>query len=150
MSAFALIEENDIVHTAGSGVAIANGHDITLSSNSIVSCGRDSSGNWFAMPFATAAVMWDYYGTGPGLFYNNLITGTSGGLVRPNPQNNPMSSDLWTPDLTDPGNSVTPNAFSDPCMTTDGLNLQAEDAARTSWAQKAAAENEAIGDQHHD
>ena len=63
-SAFLLFENNDIVHAAGSGVEIASGHDVAARGNRVVSCGRDSSGDWFAMPFANAVSIWNYYWVG--------------------------------------------------------------------------------------
>jgi hypothetical protein len=150
VTAFALFENNEIVHTAGSGVSIDNGHDVTATGNRVVSCGQDSAGVWFAMTFVNAVSIWDSYGSGPALFYNNTITDTTGGLVRPNAQGNPMNADFWGSGLSMsyPGNSTSGNDFTNPCLVNGHLNLAAEDAERAYWAAKVAANQEQIGDQH--
>ena len=149
-TAFVTFQANEMVHTAGGGVAIAYGHDITATGNRVVSCGIDSTGAWFAMPYANAAYIWDSYGTGAQFFYNNTVSGTAGGLIRPDPNDKPMIADLWVngPDATDPGVSSAGNAFTNPCVSGGSVNIQAEAAERAYWAAKAAAANELIGDQH--
>jgi hypothetical protein len=150
VTAYALFENNSVVHTAGSGIVIANGHDVTASGNRIVSCGQDASGTWFAMAYANAASIWDSYHSGPSLFYNNTVTATAGGLVRPNAEGDPMAADFWGSALsmTYPGNSASGNDFTDPCFVNGTLNLAAEEAERAYWAAKAAASGELIGDQN--
>jgi hypothetical protein len=154
VTAFALFENNDVVHTAGSGVVIANGHDVAAAGNRVVSCGQDASGTWLAMTYVNAASIWDAYDSGPSLFYNNTVTATAGGLVRPNAKGNPMPADFWGSALsmTYPGNSASGNDFTNPCLSTyassGALNLAAEDAERAWWAAKVAAAGELIGDQH--
>jgi hypothetical protein len=154
VTAFAVLENNDVVHTAGTGIAIANGHDITATGNRIVSCGQDASGAWFAMPFAEGASIWDGYSSGPSLFYNNTVSATAGGLVRPGPNGNPVAADFWGSSLSMsyPGNSSSGNLFTDPCLSTyaatGSLKLAAEDAERAWWIAQAAATDELIGDQH--
>ncbi len=148
VTAFVVFQANEIVHAAGTGVAIASGHDITAAANRIVSCGQDSSGAWFAVPSANAIYLWNFYKNGK--FYNNTITGNKGGLVRPSAKGTPMAADIWAnaPDMSDPGNSVNNNDFTDPCLTPGGVNLQAEDNERAYWAEKVSAAGELIGDQH--
>lgn len=150
VTAFARFEDNQIVHTAGSGVSIDNGHDITAIGNRVVSCGQDASGNWYAANFANAASIWDGYGTGPTLFYNNSVSGTAGGLVRPNSESGPMIADFWADatSMTYPGNSVSENDFTDPCLSGGTLDLAAESAEAAYWTQKVSAANQVIGDQH--
>jgi hypothetical protein len=151
VTAYALFENNEIVHTAGTGVAIANGHDITATGNRIVSCGQDASGNWFAMPFALGIYIWDAYGSGPSLFYNNTVTGSAGGLVRPNSTGAPSAADFWgsAASMSYPGNAAGNNDFTDPCFVGGQLNLAAEDAERAYWAAKVATAEQQIGDQHN-
>jgi hypothetical protein len=148
VTAFVIFQANEMVHTAGAGVAIANGHDVTAIANRVVSCGQDNSGAWFAVPSANAAFLWNAYNSMD--FYNNTITGTSGGLVRPSPNNTPMIADIWAPEssLSLPGNSIGTNEFTDPCLSEGVLNLQGEDAERAFWTAKVSAENQLIGDQH--
>ncbi|MDR3504867.1 MAG: hypothetical protein P4L52_01350, partial [Acidocella sp.] len=121
--------------------------DITASGNRIVSCGVTASGTWYAFG-APAIAVWNYYKT-PG-FYNNTVTGTTGGMVGPNSSGQPVAFDVWvdTSDMQNPGNSVSANDFTDPCLTSSGINLQAEEDERAYWAQKTTAAGEAIGDQH--
>ena len=146
-TAYVVFSDNQVVATPGNGIAIAAGHDITATNNRIVSCGITANGAWYAFG-AQAVAVWNYYGTNP--FYNNTVTGTTGGMVGPNSAGQPAPFDLWfnASDMQAPGNSVAGNDFTDPCLTSDGVNLQAEDDERTFWAQKIAAAGEAIGDQH--
>ena len=148
VTAFVLFDDNEMVHTAGSGVEVASGHDVTARANRVVSCGQDSSGNWFAMPFVNAEIMWNY--TGASQFYNNIIENTSGGMVRPNTNNTPMVADTWAnpPDVIN-NNSIINESFSDPCFVNGQLDLAAEDAERSAWAAKVASAGVLIGDQHN-
>jgi nitrous oxidase accessory protein NosD len=154
VTAYALFENNSVVHTAGSGVVIDNGHDVTVTGNRIVSCGQDASGAWFAMNYANATSIWDSYASGPSLFFNDTVTASAGGLVIPNAQGKPAAADFWGSALsmTYPGNSASGNDFTNPCLSTyastGSLNFAAEDAERAYWIAKAAAAGELIGDQH--
>ncbi len=124
-TAFVQFNANQVVATAGTGVGIAAGHDITATGNRIVSCGVTASGTWYAWG-ANAIVIWNYYKSAD--FYNNTITGTDGGMVGPNANGLPAVFDVWAnaPDMRDPGNSVVGNDFTDPCVASGGINLQAE------------------------
>jgi hypothetical protein len=146
-TAFVHFEANEVVATAGTGVGIAAGHDITADANRIVSCGVTGSGDWYAWG-ANGIVIWNYYNSTQ--FYNNTITGTVGGMVGPGTNDAPTAFDVWAnpPDMLDPGNSVSGNDFTNPCLTNGSINLQAEDAERAFWAAKILAANEVIGDQH--
>ena len=146
-TAYVQFENNQVVATAGTGVGIAAGHDISATGNRIVSCGMTSSGSWYAWG-ANAVVIWNYYSSTQ--FYNNTITTTVGGMVGPNSKNVPTAYDLWVnpPDKSDSGVSATGNDFTDPCFTSTGVNLQAEDTERSFWSSKIAAAGELIGDQH--
>lgn len=150
VTAFAVFQNNEVVHTAGAGVAIHNGHDIAAIGNRIVSCGEDAAGNWYARISANATSIWDGYGSGPSLFYNDSITNSAGGLVRPNASGNPMAADFWGDPLsmTYPGDFANGNSFTDPCLDGDTVNLAAEANESAYWAAKVAAANELIGDQH--
>jgi hypothetical protein len=151
VTAYALFQNNQIVHTAGSGVSIDNGHDVTATGNRVVSCGQDASGNWYAAPFANAVSIWDSYGSGPSLFYNNTVTDSAGGLVRPNSSGNPMAADFWGSSLsmTYPGNSTSGNDFTNSCLANGAvngqLNLAAEAAELSYWTAKVTAANQQIG-----
>jgi hypothetical protein len=102
------------------------------------------------MSYANATSIWDFYKTGPTLFYNNTVTDSAGGLVRPNSAGNPMAADFWGSSLsmTYPGNATSGNDFTNPCLVNGSLNLAAEDAERAWWTQKVGAAGELIGDQH--
>ncbi len=147
VTAFVLFDNNEIVHTAGSGVEVASGHDVTARANRVVSCGQNTGGDWFAMSFVNAEVMWNYAGSSE--FYNNTIDSTSGGMVRPNTDSAPMIADSWVylPDLIN-NNSITNESFSDPCFVNGQIDLNAEDAERSAWASKVASAGVLIGDQH--
>jgi len=148
VSAYVLIEANQMVHMAGGGIAIANGHDVAATANRIVSCGWDSTDGWYAMPFTNGIDMFDYYQTGE--FYNNVITLTMGGLVRPSTSNTPTAANIAPnePAYSYPGDSVAGNNFTDPCLSGENLNLGAEDTERTYWTSKRTSANQLIGDQH--
>ncbi|MDR3742417.1 MAG: hypothetical protein P4L40_25655, partial [Terracidiphilus sp.] len=127
----------------------AAGHDVTAQNNRIVSCGVTANGQWYAIG-RPAAYIWNYYNSNA--FYNNTITTTSGGMVDPGTNDAPYANDLWvnSADAAIPSISASGNDFSDPCLTSSGINLQAEQDERTYWAQKIAAAGQAIGDQHLD
>lgn len=146
-TAYVSFENNQVVETAGTGIGIAAGHDISASGNRVVSCGMTSSGTWYAWG-ANAVMIWNYYSNPH--FYNNTITTTAGGMVVPNSTNLPVAHDIWVngPDQADPGDSTAGNQFTDPCLTSTGVNLQAEAAERTYWSSKIASAGELIGDQH--
>jgi hypothetical protein len=146
-TAYVLIEANEVVHTANAGIEIANGHDISAIANRVVSCGKDSFGNWFAMPSANALNLYNAYGAA--VFYNNTMTGNSGGLVRPASNGTPMKSDIWAnaADMKDPGNSNSGNSFTDPCMSGTTLTLTPENTERAFWQSKLVSTGERIGNQ---
>jgi len=148
-TAYVLFENNEMVHAAGSGVAIAIGHDISLQGNRVVSCGIDSQGNWYAMPYAIATYVWNLYGVPQSDFYNLSVQSTTGGLVRPSPTNTPMVADIWvnTSDIN-ASDSISNQNFTDPCFVNGSLNLQAEDIERAYWAAKRLAAGVVLGDQH--
>jgi len=146
-TAYVDFENNQVVATAGTGVGIAAGHDIQASGNHVVSCGLTANGTWYAWG-ANAVVIWNYYASST--FYNNTITTTAGGMVGPGTGSTAVAKDIWvnSADANSPGVSASGNDFTDPCLTSTALNLQAEEDERSSWAQKIAAAGEAIGDQH--
>lgn len=145
-AAFVVFEDNLIVETAGAGINIAYGHDITARGNRVVSCGVDEAGNRYAWG-ASAAVIWNYYKSPE--FYNNTITGTTGGMVGPGP-NKTFKADnefFVKIDNTSPTNAITESNFTNPCLSGDASNPKAEDAERARWKSEVAAAHEAIGDQ---
>lgn len=138
VTAYVTFEANQMVHTAGSGIEIAVGHDILADRNRVVSCGMDAQGKWFAMPFVNAVVLWNDYGAPH--FNNIVVRGTRGGLLKPDAKSQPTSGDLWAraSDL-DATDSYTKNHFTDPCMLDGAVDLQAEDGERIRWATKLTA-----------
>lgn len=147
VTAYVLIENNQIIHAAGSGIEVAVGHDITVAHNKIVSCGLDASGAWYAMPFADAVVVWNYYAAP--MFFNHSVTATEGGLLRPSGEGTPEIANLWARggDLG-PTDTLTPNTFSNPCLVKGQLNLGAEDIERAAWLKKLNDANLIVGDRH--
>ena len=138
---------NQVVHTAGSGLTISNGHDITAEANRIVSCGQDN-GAWDDEAGVYAIALWNH--SASSAFYNNTITSTAGGLIIPNTVNKPAIADVQANpiDLQTASNSVSGNLFTDPCLVGGALNLSAEDAERAFWQNKLSINNQTIGDQH--
>ena len=147
-TAFVQFEANEVVATAGSGVAIAAGHDIQAKGNRVVSCGITSAGIWYAWK-GYAVYIWNFYSSSQ--FYNNTVTGTVGGLVGQNANGAPMAYDAWVddnPETLGLNVSGSNNDFTDPCLVAGSVNLQAEDKERAYWATKIADNGELIGDQH--
>jgi hypothetical protein len=146
-TAYILFEHNQVVATAGSGIGIAYGHDIAARNNRIVSCGVTSSGLHYAWG-ASAAVIWNYYKDPQ--FKNNVITGTTGGMVGPGSHNKMKAYDMWEPstDVADTSNKIGSDSFDDPCIRNGTLNLKAESDERAYWAAKVSSAHKLIGDQH--
>ncbi len=144
VSAYAVFEDNQVVHTQGGGVMIAGGHDILARGNRVVSCGQNGDGSWYALTQVTAVSLWNFYGAPS--FFNNTITATGGGLVVPGPDGTPATSDIYAnPTDIAQGNTVAGNHFTDPCLTAAGLNRSAESAERAAWTQKLNASGNSPG-----
>ncbi len=145
-TAWVVFENNQIVATAGTGVGIAYGHDITARNNRVVSCGVDAAGHVYAWG-ASAAVIWNYYKSPQ--FTNNVITGTTGGMNAPAANGAMHATDAWHgPDAKpDSSNAIRDSNFTDPCLVNGKVNLQAEDAERAAWAAKLAAAHQTVGAQ---
>jgi hypothetical protein len=143
---FIKVSENTVVHTAGFGISIAAGHDITVTRNRIVSCGKDRTGKWIARPDSTALGMWNYYQTTQ--YFNNYMVDNSGGLIRPDDRENPVPGDVSAPSASKELNNVIgTNIFEQPCLSNEKL-LAAEAAEKTRWLASVSVAGEAIGDQH--
>jgi hypothetical protein len=142
---YILFQDNEIVHTQGGGVAIANGHDITAQGNRIVSCGKDSLGNMYTQVGPSAIGLVNYYNASG--FYNNTINTTAGGMVSLDSAGNLVVNDIYaaTIDATD---TITNNNFTDPCFKAGVLNTSAEDDERAFWANKLSTNSIVLGDQH--
>jgi hypothetical protein len=144
---FMKIYDNSVVHTAGFGISIGAGHDITVTRNRIVSCGKDRTGKWIARPDSAALGMWNYYQTTQ--YFNNYMADNSGGLVRPDTHGNPVSGDIEAPSVsTKLNNVIGKNSFEQPCLDNARVTLAAESEERTRWLASVSAAGESIGDQH--
>ncbi len=148
MSAYILFQANQMVHMAGGGVAIANGHDVTAVGNRVVSCGIDRAGQWYSRTGTVAIALWNFYGAPK--FYNNIISQTTGGLVSPDSNGRPIKSDFFvnSADAIESSNSIAGNLFDDPCIVHGAIDSSAEDRERVFWANKLTASSILIGDQH--
>jgi hypothetical protein len=148
---FVQIYDNQVVHTANAGIGLDAGHDISVTGNSVVSCGIDASGNWFTTTYALATNMWNAYGTS--VYFNNTLSGNSGGLVRPNDSGNPMGANIWAPAASATLNNIVgTNDFTNPCFAGGGTmldieNSNAETAQYVVWLAKLASASETIGSQ---
>ena len=141
---FVAIYNNQIVHTANVGIGINSGHDISANNNSIVSCGKDSSGSWIATNYAVGISLWNAHNSS--VFFNNSISGTSGGLVRPDRSESPSIADIWTPNASESLNVIVGvNNFTDPCMVNDAQTTNPESNAFTQWTAKVSAATQMIG-----
>ena len=147
-SAYVRFDDNQVVATAGSGIGIAFGHDISAANNRIVSCGVTVSGLHYGWG-ASAIVIWNYYKDPE--FRHNTITGTTGGMVGQGPHDKLKANDVWQPESkrdADNDNRIVSNTFSDPCLMDGKLNLDAEARERGYWASKLRAAHQSVGDQH--
>jgi hypothetical protein len=142
--AFVLMENNQVLKTAGGGIAIAAGHDIQARGNSVVSCGMTADGKWYAYS-GIAAYIWNYYRSDS--FYNNSITSTTGGMVNPGPNQSLVSHNLWLnrPGISSTTVSVAENHFTDPCLVKGKVSLQAEAQERARWRSKLAEAGQTVG-----
>jgi len=146
-SGFVQIQNNTIVHLAGPAISIAAGHDISVTGNRVVSCGKDSSGKWIDAPWTDVLVMSNYYGTNQ--YFNNYMANNSGGMIRPDVKGNPTASDIYAPSASESLNNVVGrNVFKQPCFVGSSVDLAAESAERNRWLSIAAATGELLGDQH--
>ncbi len=145
---FVRVANNQIVMTANAGMAIAYGHDIAMVDNRIVSCGIDASGKRYGGPSGNAVDLWN--ATGSSVFFNNSVTGTTGGLVRPTATGQPMISDLWQPGASSANNDTAEgNDFDDPCWTGGQvLSNSAELTERVNWDHKLQQAGQVLGDTH--
>jgi hypothetical protein len=144
---FVQIINNTIVHLAGFGISIGAGHDISVTGNRIVSCGKDSSGSWIATPGSTALVMMNYYQSNQ--YFNNSMANNSGGVVRPDASGNPIPGDVDAPSSSQSlHNIVGSNVFEQPCLAGSNLNLAAEPIEKDRWLGTVATAGELLGDQH--
>ena len=124
-TAFIEVSNNAIVQTAGYGLSIGAGHDISVRSNRIVSCGKDSNGNWLAGQNGSALGMWNYYNTNQ--YYNNLISGNSGGIIVQDPNGQPINSDYYIPSVSVALHDVViDNLMDHPCWVNGILSQAAE------------------------
>lgn len=143
-TAWVVFENNQVVSTAGGGVGIAYGHDVTARNNRVVSCGVDAAGHKYAWG-ANAVAIWNFYKRAD--FYNNTITGTTGGMAVPAGNGGLRASNAWMSrdGRPDASNRIGSDFFTNPCMVNGKVNLQAEDAERTLWKAKLAAAGQWVG-----
>jgi len=144
---FLRIYNNTVVHLAGSGISIGAGHDISVTRNRIVSCGKDSAGNWITNLGSTALVMLNYYKTNQ--YFNNFIANNSGGVITPDDAGKPVPGDSYIPSVSGSlHNIVTSNVFEQPCLANSDINLAAELFERDRWSKTAFLAGELLGDRH--
>jgi hypothetical protein len=141
------VNNNAIVQTAGYGISVGAGHDISVRSNRIVSCGKDADGNWLAGQSGSALGMWNYYNSNQ--YYNNLISDNSGGIIVQDPNGQPIDSDYYIPSVSVALHDVvSDNLMDHPCWVNGTLSQAAEANERTSWDQRVKDSATVLGDQH--
>lgn len=69
-TAYVRIHGNQLVNTWG-GIALSTGHDNEAWGNRVVSTGRLRNGNWMAAAYNAGVIVFDGYGAGPGVYFNN-------------------------------------------------------------------------------
>ena len=146
-TAFFSVYSNSIVQAAHSGIAISAGHDIAMTNNRVVSCGKDTGGNWIALSSGVAMEMWNFYNTN--LYYNNSISGTTGGLVRRDASGSPINADAWSPSLSEAHHvTMSNNNLEHPCLNKGILSTAPEAAEMAAWLLRANTATQSIGDLH--
>ena len=145
-TAFVTLSNNTVVHSAGSGISIAAGHDITVESNRVVSCGVDANRNWIDY-YGSAYVMWNYYQQPD--YSNNQISGNTGGMLIAGTQGLPQVSNFDLRSLsTTLLDTASNNNMDKPCLAGGKINTAAEGAEWTAWQARVASHSELLGDQH--
>jgi parallel beta-helix repeat protein len=140
-SAFTDVLNNQVVSTANMGIAIAVGHDNTVSGNRVVSSGYVSTGTINLIAFSSAIGMynWNYYNQAKTVFFNNMITNNVIGLIRKSTAGSPQRADTWLPGQSGGTNtSFLPNTVTSP-------NLADETTEYQTWLKKLANENQLVG-----
>lgn len=145
MSGFVRVTHNTVVQTGNYGIAIAAGHDIVMTDNRVVSCGRDSSGRWYAGPFGNASAIWNIRNATH--FFNNHIGGTTGGLVRPDASGHPVIANAWAPETAAAAHNSLSGNFEGPCKNFSRPG-EADQREWSSWKAKVAAAHQVLGDRH--
>jgi hypothetical protein len=118
-----------------------------MTDNRIVSCGKDSSGKWIAIPLSTALVMMNYYQSNQ--FFNNYMANNSGWLVRPDDSGDPTTGNIAAPGASESFHDIIgANVFEQPCLAGSGTNLAAESVEWNRWLSTVSTAGELLGDQH--
>jgi parallel beta-helix repeat protein len=140
-SAFTDILNNQVVSTANVGIAIAAGHDNTVSGNRVVSSGYVATGTTKLIAFSSAIGMynWNYYNQAVTVFFNNMITNNVVGLIRKSSTGVPQRADTWLPGQTGGTNtSFLPYTSTSPTLANETTEYQ-------TWLQKLANQNQLVG-----
>jgi hypothetical protein len=82
-SAYNSAYNNVVVNYGHSGTAILDGHDNTFYNNQDYSCGTVGVNTPNLSTQSAGIGLWDLYGTGTGVFFNNTATGNFVGWVNP-------------------------------------------------------------------
>jgi len=149
-TSFVRIHDNQLVNTWG-GITLTAGHDNQAYGNRVVSTGRLRNGHWVAPAYSGGLTVADYYGMGPGVFYNNSAHDNVVGFV------------LQRVSPTDPLVYVPPPIRSDYLFTHSGcagadaalcfnnqslpdpITFETEDNEAVLWRQKLAAQRVRVG-----
>ena len=133
------------------GITLTAGHDNQAYGNRVVSTGRLRNGHWVAPAYSGGLTVADYYGMGPGVFYNNSAHDNIVGFV------------LQRVSPTDPLVYVPPPIRSDYLFTHSGcagadaalcfnnhslpdpITFETEDNEAVLWRQKLAAQRVRVG-----
>lgn len=140
---FLEIYRNVIVHSAGLGLSVDAGHNISLTNNRVVSCGYDSNGKRLTSN-GYAYSMWNFYKTHQ--FHDNTIQGNSGGLIQVSKDGKPINSDFWGPSVSDSlVNVLSDNNMDHPCWLKGILSQAPEAAEFAAWRHKVSAAGKVLG-----
>jgi hypothetical protein len=128
-SSFINIVTNRVVATANYGIAIAAGHDISATSNRVVSSGYLSPCTFYPMSTygaAFGALNYNLYNQPATVFFNNNFSNNVLGLNKNNGSNAPVRSDWSLPGQGGAVNGNTdyvPNDSSDPTIADEQLEF---------------------------
>ena len=139
-SAFTDILNNQVVSTSNMGIAIAAGHDNTVSGNRVVSSGYVAgTKNLIAFSSAIGSYNWNYYNQAKTVFFNNMISNNVFGLIRKSSSGAPERADSWLPGQSGGTNtSFAPNNATSPNVANEATEYQ-------TWLKKLANENQLVG-----
>lgn len=136
--------QNQVINTTNAGIGFAGGHHIEVYENRAVSSARLPDGSVSLSNFAGISG-WDFYGTGPTLFYANVVRDNVSGWFLSTQEGDLFRNDYefrtagpggLEPSPLNPTNPISGVTTSNNVSLTQTLNTAAENAEATLWRTK--------------